>query len=57
MQSFLQQALQWESEWPLADLEDSLDAPRGEWAADKAVAPNTAEARARITDNLRVFMT
>lgn len=57
MQSFLQQEPPLESQWPLADLEDSLDAPRGEWAAERAVAPNTAEARARITDNLRVFMT
>jgi len=57
LQSFLQQEPPLESQWPLADLEDSLDAPRGEWAAERAVAPNTAEARARITDNLRVFMT
>ena len=57
MSSFLQQEPPLESQWPLADFEGSLDAPRGEWAADTAVAPNTAEATARITDNLRVFMT
>ena len=55
--SFLQQSPPLESQWPFADLDDSLEAPRGECAAESAVAPNTAETKASITDNLRVFMT
>ncbi len=55
MQSFLQQEPPLESHLPLADLAVPLAAARGDWA-DRLEAPNTAVARARITDNWRVFM-
>ena len=55
MQSFLQQEPPLESQCPLADLAGALAAARGDWA-DRLEAPNTAVARAMITDNWRVFM-
>lgn len=55
LQSFLQQEPPLASQWPLADLAGALAAARGD-SADREVAPNTAEAKASITDNLRVFM-
>lgn len=55
MQSFLQHEPPLESQWPLADLAEELAAARGD-SAERLEAPNTAEARTRITDNRRVFM-
>lgn len=55
MQSFWQHEPPLESQWPLADLAEELAAARGD-SAERLEAPNTAEARARITDNRRVFM-